>query len=402
MNETEAQKGHKWIAHLDMDAFFASIEQRDNPLLRGKPVIVGGTMESRGVVSTCSYEARVYGVHSAMPIREARRKCPHGIFIEVNRHKYVSTSRQLIQILLRFTPRVEPVSIDEAFLDITGTRRLYGSEENLARALKQVIRVELGLTATIGVAPNKIMAKIASELDKPDGLTIVRPNDIETKIYPLPVSAMWGVGRRTTEVLEKLGIHTIGALARTDASLLKKWFGKNGEILVRMARGEADSPVRPPSELPPEKSIGHEHTFERDTNDRRYIENELLLLSQLVGRRMRRQGVSGRRITLKYRYANFETHTHQLTLSHSTHLDDVIFESAKKLFFEKFDPKRKIRLLGIFVFQLEEKSAGICPTLPLLFEPALQKKEKLFPVLDRLMDIYGEGIVWRASSLNLF
>jgi DNA polymerase-4 len=213
---------------------------------------------------------------------------------------------------------------------------------------------------------------------------------------------MWGVGHRTTEVLEKLGIHTIGALAQTNESLLKKWFGKNGALLVRMARGEIDSPVRPPSELPPEKSIGHEHTFGRDTNDWPYIESELLLLSQLVGRRMRRQGVLGRRITLKYRYENFETHTHQLTLSYPTYLDDVIFESAKRLFREKFDPRRKIRLLGISVSRLEENSAGVRSTLSLFFDPSLQKKEKLFPVLDRLMDLYGEGIVWRASSLNLF
>ncbi len=391
----------KRIAHLDMDAFFASIEQRDNPLLRGKPVIVGGTVEGRGVVSTCSYEARKYGVHSAMPIREALRRCPHGIFLEGNGGKYVSASRQLMKILFRFTPRVEPVSIDEAFLDITGTRRLYGSEEDLARALKKAIRKELGLTATIGIAPNKIMAKIASDLDKPDGLTVVRKNEIETKIYPLPVSAMWGVGKRTVSVLERLNIQTIGELARTPEALLKKWFGKNGAVLVRMARGELDSPVLPPSELPPEKSIGHEHTFGRDTDELPRIENELLLLAQLVARRMRRQVVWGKRVTLKYRYENFETHTHQLTLGIPTNSDDIIFQSAKKLFAEKFTPGRKIRLLGISVSQLKQGPSGILPGLSLFQEPAFQKKEKLFPVLDHLKDEYGEGIVWRASSLNL-
>ena len=396
---TRASK--KRIAHLDMDAFFASIEQRDNPLLRGKPVIVGGTVEGRGVVSTCSYEARKYGVHSAMPIREALRRCPNGIFLEGNGGKYVSASRQLMKILLRFTPRVEPVSIDEAFLDISGMARLYRTEEALARALKETIRAELGLTATIGIAPNKIMAKIASDLDKPDGLTVVRENEIETKIYPLPVSAMWGVGKRTVSVLEKLRIHTIGDLARAPEALLKKWFGKNGAVLVRMARGELDSPVLPPSELPPEKSIGHEHTFGRDTDDLPRIENELLLLAQLVGRRMRRQGVWGKRITLKYRYENFETHTHQLTLPAPTNLDDVIFQAAKKLFAEKFAPGRKIRLLGISVSRLKRGTPGILPSLTLFPEPVFQKKEKLFPVLDRLKDVYGEGIVWRASSLNL-
>ncbi len=395
------KNSRKRIAHLDMDAFFASLEQRDNPHLRGKPVIVGGSLEGRGVVSTCSYEARKYGVHSAMPLQEAHRRCPHGIFVQGNAPKYVSASRQLMEILLHFTPRVEPVSIDEAFLDISGTERLFGSEENLARALKQHIRLKLGVTATIGIAPNKIMAKIASELDKPDGLTVVGENEIESKVYPLPVSAMWGVGKRTVAVLNTLGIRTIGDLAGASEITLKKWFGKNGLLLVRMARGEIDSPVRPPSELPDEKSVGHEHTFARDTNDLDRIENELLLLAQLVGRRLRRKNWQGRRITLKYRYENFETHTHQRTLIQPTNLEDVIYEAAKSLFAEKFRPNRHIRLLGISVSQLVRAANGGTAAPELFVEPKFQKRERLVPVLDRLKDTYGEGILWRASSLNL-
>jgi len=401
MGKITRMKKPKTIMHIDMDAFFASIEQRDNPLLRGKPVIVGGTLESRGVVSTCSYEARVYGVHSAMPIREALRKCPQGIFIEGNGAKYVSTSRQLMKILLRFTPRVEPVSIDEAFLDISGARRLYGTEENLARLIKTTIRRELGLTATIGVAPNKIMAKIASDLKKPDGLTIVRDNEIESKIYPLPVSAMWGVGKRTVPVLKKLGITTIGDLARTPEGTLKKWFGKNGIVLVRMAKGKIDSPVLSSSEVPDEKSIGHEHTFSRDIDDFEKLTGELRLLAQLVGRRMRKQGFVGKRITLKYRYENFETHTHQMTLLVSTNLDDIIYFSARKLLQERFPQGRKIRLLGISVSLLSRQGEDLFLPLSFFDEKQIEKRKKLSSSLDQLKDHYGEMIILNASILEL-
>ena len=391
----------KRIAHLDMDAFFASIEQRDNPLLRGKPVIVGGTAESRGVVSTCSYEARAYGVHSAMPIREAQRKCPYGIFIEGNGAKYVSASRQLVKILLRFTPRVEPVSIDEAFLDISGANRLYGTEENLAGLIKATIHRELGLTATIGIAPNKIMAKIASDLKKPDGLTIVRDNEIESKIYPLPVSAMWGVGKRTIPVLRKLGITTIGDLARTSEETLKKWFGKNGVVLVQMAKGEVDSAVLRPSDIPDEKSIGHEHTFSRDIDDFEELTGELRLLAQLVGRRMRKHGFVGKRVTLKYRYENFETHTHQMTLLLSTNLDDIIYLSVRKLLQEKLQKGRKIRLLGISVSLLSRQDEDLFLPLSFLEEKQIEKRKKLFSTLDQLKDHYGEMIITNASVLKL-
>lgn len=401
MGKITRMKKPKIIMHIDMDAFFASIEQRDNPLLRGKPVIVGGTVESRGVVSTCSYEARVYGVHSAMPIREALRKCPQGIFIEGNGAKYVSTSHQLMKILLRFTPRVEPVSIDEAFLDISGATRLYGTEENLARLIKTTIRRELGLTATIGVAPNKIMAKIASDLKKPDGLTIVQDNEIESKIYPLPVSAMWGVGKRTVPVLKKLGITTIGDLARTPEGTLKKWFGKNGMVLARMAKGKIDSPVLQSSDIPDEKSVGHEHTFSRDIDDFEKLTGELRLLAQLVGRRMRKQGFVGKRITLKYRYKNFETHTHQMTLLVSTNLDDIIYFSARKLLQESFPQGRKIRLLGISVSQLSRQGEDLFLPLSFFDEKQIEKRKKLSSTLDQLKDHYGEMIILSASILEL-
>jgi len=394
-------KRTKIILHIDMDAFFASLEQRDNPLLRGKPVIVGGTVESRGVVSTCSYEARAYGVHSAMPIQEALRKCPNGVFLRVNSAKYVSASRQLIQILLRFSPQVEPVSVDEAFVDITGSVRFYGTEENLAQLLKAAIRRELGVSATIGIAPNKIMAKMASDLNKPDGLTLIRPEEIETKIHPLPVSAMWGVGKRTQAVLEKLGILTIGQLASASEKTLKKIFGKNGPALVHLARGEADTPVLFPSEFPDEKSIGHEHTFAQDTDDFDELSAELLLLAQMVGRRMRKHGFVGKRVTLKYRYENFETHTHQMTLLTPTDRDGAIFLSVRKLLEEKFQKNRKIRLLGISVSQLSRTNGTLFLSLSLFEEKQKEKRQRLFSTLDRLKDHYGEMVVTHASVLKL-
>lgn len=389
------------IMHIDMDAFFASIEQRDNPLLRGKPVIVGGTAESRGVVSTCSYEARTYGVHSAMPIQEALRKCPHGIFLPLNGAKYMTASRKMIQILFRFSPQVEPVSIDEAFVDITGSLHFYKTEENLARSLKATIRRELGVTATIGIAPNKIMAKIASDLEKPDGLTIIRPEEIEAKIYPLPVSAMWGVGKRTHAVLKRLNILTIGQLASASEKTLKKIFGKNGPALVHLAKGEADTPVLFPSQFPDEKSVGHEHTFAQDTDDSEELKAELLLLAQMVGRRMRKHGFVGKRITLKYRYENFETHTHQTTLLAPTYQDDVIFLSARNLLEEKFRKGRKIRLLGISVSQLSRQNETHVLALSLFEEKQKEKRQRLFSTLDRLKDHYGEMAVMRASVLKL-
>jgi len=391
----------KVILHVDMDAFFASLEQRDNPLLRGRPVIVGGTLESRGVVSTCSYEARVYGVHSAMPIQEALRRCPQGIFVEGNGSKYASASRQLIKILLRFSPQVEPVSVDEAFVDITGSVWIYGSEENLARTLKATIRQELGVTATIGIAPNKIMAKMASDLNKPDGFTLIRPEEIATKIYPLPVSAMWGVGKQTQTALEKLGILTIGQLAAASEKTLKKIFGKNGPALVRLARGEADPPVLFPSEFPDEKSIGQEHTFGRDTDNVDELTAELLLLAQKVGRRMRKRGFVGKRVTLKYRYENFETHTHQMTLFTPTNMDDVIFLSACKLLEEKVPKGRKIRLLGISVSQLRHQNEAFCQPLSLFQAEKGEKRRQLFSTLDHLKDYYGEMVIMQASILKL-
>ena len=387
------------IMHLDMDAFFASIEQRDNPQLRGKPVIVGGTVESRGVVSTCSYEARLYGVHSGMPISQALRKCPDGIFLGLDGHRYMHASKKLMAILFRFSPKVETVSIDEAFVDVTGSRRLYPSERELAQAVKRAIVRELGVTATVGIAPNKIMAKIASGLNKPDGLTLIQADEIAQKLYPLPVTAMWGVGKRTAEALSHLHIQTLGDLARAPEERLKKVFGRNGPVLVRLARGESDSPVLAPSEIPAEKSVGHEHTFGEDIDQKEILLGELLLLSQKVARRLRRKQFQGKRVTLKCRFENFETHTHQMTFAAFTDSEDRIYQAACQLFQERMLPGRKIRLLGISVSQLtRDVQLDSFSAFDFLTGRA-RKEARLFPVIDELKDRFGEGIIWRGSTL---
>jgi nucleotidyltransferase/DNA polymerase involved in DNA repair len=395
-------RNQRRILHLDMDAFFAAIEQRDNPFLRGKPVIIGGAPEGRGVVSTCSYEARKYGVRSAMPMAQAKRLCPHAVFVPLNGEKYAFVSRQLMNLLREFSPKVQPISVDEAFMDISGMERLFPTEEALGRAIKKVVWDKLRLTCSIGIAPTKVFAKMASGMQKPDGLTVIRQEEVETRIYSLPVEDLWGIGEKTAAVLRKLGIKTIGQLARESEARLKKVFGKNGELMVRVARGQVDSPVLALEELPPEKSVGHEHTFWDDTNDLEEIRAELLLLSQKVGRRLRKNGFRGRTVTVKLRYDNFQTTTHRTTLTFYTNNDMTLFKTAFHLFLKRYESGRKIRLIGISVSNLVN---GTAPAALLPFEEELLwqvSDEKLFPVLDRIKDRFGEHAIWRTTNLILF
>jgi DNA polymerase-4 len=260
--------GHKVIIHLDMDAFFAAIEQMINPELRGRPVIVGGTPDSRGVVSTCSYEARNYGVHSAMPMKRAYELCPNAVFIDTPGGKYSYMSVEVEKILRTFSPYVEPVSIDESFMDITGVWNRFGSPQKTAEAIKGKIKEELGLTASVGVAPNRLVAKMASGSNKPDGLVVIQPHEVQQFLWGQPVEHLWGVGPKSTETLNKQGIRTIGELANASEAKLKNMFGILGPGLVRMARGEGPDDVRESHLDYDAKSMGHEHTFHRDTNTR--------------------------------------------------------------------------------------------------------------------------------------
>ena len=250
------------ILHVDLDAFFAAVEQRDRPELRGKPVIVGGVPPGRGVVSAASYEARAFGVHSAMSVTEAFRRCPHGVFLPVDGRRYQQASRDVMAILRRFTPLVEPISIDEAFLDVTGSRPLFGEGAAIAASIKAAVRDDVGLTASVGVATTKLVAKIASDLRKPDGLVVVAPGDEAAFLAPLPIWRLWGVGEKTATALAEYGVRTIGDLAALSPDLLVRRFGKHGGSLASRAMGMDDDPVH---EGDPAKSVGHETTFDVDT-----------------------------------------------------------------------------------------------------------------------------------------
>jgi DNA polymerase-4 len=336
------------IVHCDMDAFYASVEVLDDPGLAGKPVIVGGG-EKRGVVAASSYEARRYGVHSAMPMATARRLCPGGVFLPVRMARYRDVSDLVFGIFRRFTPLVEPVSIDEAFLDVTASVRLFGAPEAIARAIKAAVRGETGLTVSAGVAPSKLVAKIASDMRKPDGLTVVPRGKVMEFLSPLPVEKLWGVGPVTRETLGAMGVATIGDLARVPAEILEGKFGEGGLHLHRLANGIDDREVETEREA---KSIGHEDTYDEDIRDPGAMRKEILGLADRVAARLRREGVRGRTVTLKVKYADFTAVTRAVTLSRATDDGGEIYRSAIPLLAKTRAGRQPVRLLGISVSRL--------------------------------------------------
>ena len=340
------------ILHVDLDAFFAAVEQRDRPELRGKPVIVGGGGPTdRGVVSAASYEARAFGVHSAMPLRTAAALCPGGIFVPVDGARYQAVSRQVMAILRRFTPLVEPVSIDEAFLDVTGSQALFGDGESIGRQIRAAILDEVRLTASVGVATTKLVAKVASDLRKPDALVVVQPGQEADFLAPLPITRLWGVGARTAEALREFGVTTIGDLAELDRAVLERRFGKHGGALTLRARGVDPDPV---SDRAPAKSIGHEHTFDVDTSDRDVIERTLLAMAEGVAGRLRASGVKAATVTVKIRDSTFRTITRQRTLAEPTDLTEPIWRAALELARPEVRAIR-VRLLGVTASNLGER-----------------------------------------------
>jgi len=311
------------ILHVDLDAFFASVEQRDHPEYRGRPVIVGGSdPTSRGVVSAASYEARKFGVHSAMPLRTAYRLCPQGIYVNVDGRRYQQASREVMAVMRRFTPMVQPISIDEAFLDVTGSRALFGDGETIARTIKVTVHEEVGLTASVGVATTKLVAKIGSDLRKPDGLVVVPPGEEASFLAPLPISRLWGVGEKTALALRDYGVQTIGDLAALPPEVLERRFGKHGASLVARAHGVDADPVATGE---PAKSIGHEHTFEHDTADREVVERTLLGMADGVAWRLRAAGLRAATITIKLRDSSFTTISRQATLDVPADLTEPIY-----------------------------------------------------------------------------
>ena len=330
------------IIHVDMDAFYAAIEQRDNPQLRGKPVVVGGSNpHSRGVVSTASYEARAYGIRSAMPLKQAYLRCPQAVFLPVNMAKYKEVSGQIHRIFRRYTSLIEPVSLDEAFLDVTGADAV-----SLGREIKEQIKKEVGLTASVGVSYNKFLAKLASDMEKPDGFTVIPRENIEAFLAPLPVNRIWGVGPRTQEYLNDLGIFTIGDLQRLYRNFLAKTFGKWGEELYLLARGIDDRPIKA-SRKP--KSLGEELTFPRDEDDPEKLKACLAEFSQALGQRLQKRGLAGHTVTLKIRFPDFVTITRSHTFPNPTDKPEELYRRSLLLLKKLKLNRRKVRLIGLTV-----------------------------------------------------
>ena len=381
----------RWILHVDMDAFFAAVEQRDHEAYRGRPLVVGG-MGPRGVVSTASYEARAFGVHSAMPMAEARRRAPDAIFLPGDFPRYRAASKEIFQILSRFSPLVEPLSIDEGFLDLTGMERLmpdglfaYG------QSLKDAIRQETGLVASVGIAPNKFLAKLASDLEKPDGLTLLREEDIPRRVWPLPAKRIWGVGEKTNGRLAVFGYRTIGAIARAD---LKKLSQEVGDRLARhlhdLAQGRDDRPVEP---VRTAQSIGREITFPQDLRTSEDAKKALRQLSEEVGWRLRRAGQRAHTVHLKLRLGDFSTFTRQRTFDVPLCYDEDLYEAVCALFDALRRPPGGIRLLGLSASGFD--GAGEMS----LFDDS-RKKERLYTAIDGLRQRYGETILTRAPRLK--
>ena len=379
------------ILHVDLDAFFAAVEQRDRPELRGKPVIVGGGgPNQRGVVSTASYEARRFGVHSAMPLRTAGRLCPHGVFLPVDGAKYGRVSTEVMAILRRFTPRVEPISIDEAFLDVTAEARLFGDGIAIATAIKQAVRDEVRLTISVGVARTKLVAKIASDLRKPDGLVVVEAGTEAAFLAPLEIRRLWGVGAKSAAALEEYGVRTIGDLAALPRDLLERRFGKHGAALGERARGLDADPVHGRD---PAKSVGHEHTFDVDTSDREQIERTLLAMAEGVAGRLRDSGVRASTITVKIRDTTFRTITRQRTLAEPTDLTEPIYRTALELARPEIRGLR-LRLVGVTASGLGE------PDQMALFAPDDPRRRRVVEAADAVRHRYGERAITRARLVG--
>ena len=381
------------ILHCDLDAFYASVEQRDHPEYRGRPVIVGGLAHERGVVSAASYEARAFGVRSAMPLRMAGGLCPQGIFVPGDPERYAEASDAVMALFLERTPLVQPISLDEAFLDVTATAHLFGGPVAVARELKRLCRERLGLVLSVGVASNKLCAKVGSDLRKPDGLVVVPPGTEAAFLAPLPLGRLWGVGPKTRAVLEGWGLRTIGDLAAFDRASLTARFGEHGTAIAERARGIDEGTVEPWGAA---QSMGHEHTFDRDTLDSAEIERMLLRLSEGVGKRLRAASVRARTIALKLRVAPFDTRTRQRTLVQATNDDLTIYRTARSLLREALRDDRDrgsvspVRLVGVQASGLVEgEQLG-------LFDAA--RASRLNAALDAVRRRFGDDALDRASA----
>jgi len=382
------------IMHIDLDAFFVSVEQAENPELRGKPVVVGGKPDRRGVVASASYEARSFGLHAGMPLVTASRLCPQAIFIEGSFSKYHRASQRFMTILADFSPYLEPVSLDEAYLDVTGFESIYGSIYNMAAAIRQRIKDELELCASVGIANSKVVAKVASELSKPDGLLEVPAGEEHAFLSPLPVAKLPGIGKKTERILKGLGINSIGNLSDIPLSILISHLGASGAILRHYARGIDDRKVEPPTEA---KSISRETTFGQDTRDDSLLKATLRYLSERVGSQLRQRGKQARCITLKLRYADFTTITRRHTLRQGSDSDQTVFDIGVKLLDKALSQeKQPVRLIGIGVSSLTEPGRQLD-----MLDSSAQRLEQLTSAIDRIRKKYGFAAIQTGRTLLL-
>ena len=370
-----------------MDAFFAAVEVRENPSLRGKSLLIGHD-GPRGVVATASYEARVYGCHSAQPMSVAKRLCPHALVLPVRMHLYREASDRVFAVLNDFSPAVEPLSIDEAFVDLTGTERLHGDSESVARRMKQRIRDEVRLTASVGLAPNKFLAKLASDMNKPDGLTVIRAEDVDRVLPPLPVTKIWGVGKATDERMRNYGIRTIGDLRARSESWLAEFFGSEAERYYRLARGLDERPVVGDSDA---KSIGHEQTFETDVVEKEKVLGVMLDQAEQVGARLRRHGLVARGLTVKIRFGDFQTISRSTTFARPTDSTAELWDAARAVFGQW--PFQPVRLIGVTA----EKLSGGRGQMDLFADPERERQRKVDAVADRINQRFGKRSIRRGG-----
>jgi DNA polymerase-4 len=378
------------IIHADLDAFYASVEVLDDPSLRGKPVIVGGGPNERGVVSAASYEARAFGVQSAMPLRTAGRRCPHGVFLPGRPDRYRELSERVMAIFASYTPAVEPISLDEAFLDVSASRQVFGDGPTIGRAIKDRVLAEVGLVVSVGVATNKLCAKVASDLRKPDALVIVPPGEEAAFLAPLPIRRLWGVGPQSQAALAEYGVATIGQLAAIDLGTLQRRFGRHGADLAARARGIDRSGVST-GQRP--KSIGHEHTFDRDTVDPRRMEATLLDVAESVASRLRRHDLAAGSVQLKLRYEGFETLTRQAPLPRQTREAGPLYDAALALLRRTLVEGRGVRLVGLTAINLTDAQQ-----LTLFDAPG--RTDRLNRSIDVVRERFGDRAITRARLLT--
>jgi len=394
----------KMILHIDMDAFYASVEERENPALKGRPLIVGGQASARGVVAAANYAAREFGVYSAMPTATAVKRCPDLVIIKPRGHLYSQVSRQITAIFNRYTPRIEPLSLDEAFLDPGGSERLYGGAIEIGRRIKSDIKQELELIASVGVAPNKFLAKLASDHGKPDGFTVIQAEQVQSFLDPLPVKRIWGVGRVTQARLAEFSIHSVLDLRSRSKEFLIREFGKHGQQLWSLAHGVDDREVTPDSEV---KSVSQETTFERDITEYDSVESSVMYLTECVGYRLREAGIKGKTVTVKIRYDDFRTITRSRSLDFHTNATDDIWRVVKQILRQTVKNKPvSIRLAGVRMSGFGENQGRQTTIFDEIQSgtdsgnPRSDKKQLLDSLADKIKSKYGKASIKRGKSIR--